>query len=43
MVKKHQWKIPGSIELEYDIPQGSDAVKEVRKCLEYCRRALTSS
>ena len=42
-VKKNQWKIPGSIELEYDIPQGSDAVKEVRKCVDYCRSALTSS
>jgi sugar phosphate isomerase/epimerase len=42
MVSKNRWKIPGSIELEYDIPEGSDAVKEVRKCVEYCRAALTS-
>lgn len=42
MVGKNKWKIPGSIELEYDIPEGSDAVKEVRKCVEYCRAALTS-
>jgi hypothetical protein len=35
--------MPASIELEYDIPKGSDAVKEVRKCVEYCRRALASS
>jgi hypothetical protein len=34
---------PASIELEYDIPEGSDAVKEVRKCVEYCRRALTAT
>jgi hypothetical protein len=26
--------------LEYQIPQGSDAVKEVQKCLEYARKAL---
>jgi len=42
LVSKNRWKIPGSIELEYDIPEGSDAVKEVRKCVEYCRAALTS-
>jgi sugar phosphate isomerase/epimerase len=39
-VKKNKWRIPATIELEYQIPQGSDAVKEVRKCLEYCRAAL---
>jgi sugar phosphate isomerase/epimerase len=43
MVSKNKWKIPASIELEYDIPQGSDAVQEVRKCVEYCRRALTGA
>jgi len=43
LVSKNKWKIPGSIELEYDIPQGSDAVQEVRKCVEYCRRALTGA
>jgi len=42
MVKKNKWKVPGSIELEYDIPEGSDAVKETRKCVEYCRSALTA-
>ncbi len=42
LVKRNQWKIPASIELEYDIPEGSDAVTETRKCLEYCRTALTA-
>ena len=41
MVSKNRWKIPASIELEYEIPEGSDAVKETRKCVEYCRAALT--
>jgi sugar phosphate isomerase/epimerase len=40
LMKKNQWKFPASIELEYPIPQGSDAVQEVRKCVEYCRQAL---
>jgi sugar phosphate isomerase/epimerase len=42
MVKKNKWDLPASIELEYAIPEGSDAVKETRKCLEYCRSALTA-
>ena len=42
LVRKNKWKIPASIELEYDIPEGSDAVKETRKCVEYCRAALTA-
>ncbi len=40
LVKKNQWPIPATIELEYEIPEGSDAVKEVAKCLAYCRAAL---
>jgi sugar phosphate isomerase/epimerase len=40
LVKKNKWKIPATIELEYNIPEGSDAVKEVRNCVEYCRRVL---
>ena len=39
-VAKNKWTMPGSIELEYEVPEGSDAVKEVAKCLEFCRRAL---
>ena len=30
-----------TIELEYPVPEGSDAVQEIKKCLEYCRRALS--
>jgi sugar phosphate isomerase/epimerase len=43
MVSKNTWKIPASIELEYDVPEGSDAVKEVRKCVDYCRAVLTGT
>jgi hypothetical protein len=32
--------MPASIELEYDVPEGSDAVKEVAKCLQFCKDAL---
>ena len=40
LMRDEKYSFPGSIELEYDIPEGSDAVKEVQKCLEYCRKAL---
>ncbi len=42
LVKKNTWKIPASIELEYNVPEDSDPVQEVRKCVEFCRRALTT-
>jgi sugar phosphate isomerase/epimerase len=40
LVRRNRWTFPASIELEYNVPEGSDAVKEVRKCVEYCRAAL---
>lgn len=40
LVQKNKWPITCDIELEYSIPDGSDAVKEVVKCVEYCRLAL---
>ena len=40
LVEKNKWKFPASIELEYQIPEGSDAVKEVKKCVQYCKDAL---
>ena len=41
LVQKKKYPIECDIELEYTVPEGSDAVKEVAKCLEYCRTALT--
>jgi sugar phosphate isomerase/epimerase len=37
LLKKNQWKIPANIEYEYD---GGDTVTEVRRCYEYCKKAL---
>lgn len=42
LLKDKKYKIPATIELEYDIPAGSDAVKETKKCLDYARAALTA-
>ncbi len=40
LMKKNKYSFPASIELEYDIPEGSDAVKEVAKCVAYANAAL---
>lgn len=40
LMRDQQYSFPATIELEYNIPEGSDAVKEVAKCLDYCRSAL---
>ena len=40
LIQKEKWPIYCDIELEYEIPEGSDAVKETIKCVEFCRRAL---
>ena len=40
LMRDQKYSFPGTVELEYEVPEGSDAVKEVSKCLEYCRKAL---
>jgi sugar phosphate isomerase/epimerase len=39
-MKRHQLTFPADIELEYKVPQDSDAVKEVTKCVKFCEQAL---
>ena len=40
LVKREKWTFPCDIELEYKIPQGSDAVAEVTKCVQFCKESL---
>ncbi len=40
LMRKEKRTFPANIELEYKIPPESGAVKEVAKCVEYCRAAL---
>jgi len=40
LLKEKKYGIPATIELEYDIHAGSDAVKETRKCMEYAKNIL---
>ena len=37
LLKKNGWKIPANIEYAYP---GADTVAEIRKCYEFCKRAL---
>ncbi len=40
LLQAEKYKFPATIELEYDIPEGSDAVQEVARCLEFAREKL---
>ena len=40
LMRQEKYKFPASIELEYQIPEGSDAVVETSKCVQFCKNAL---
>jgi sugar phosphate isomerase/epimerase len=40
LMRAQKYKFPASIELEYQIPEGSDAVVETSKCVQFCKNAL---
>ena len=40
LMKRQKWTFPADIELEYKIPDGSDAVAEVTRCVQFCRESL---
>jgi len=40
LMKKNKWTFPASIELESPIPPDSDAVKEVKKSVDFCKAVL---
>ena len=40
LMRKNKWTFPADIELEYPVPQGSTAVAEVTKCVQFCKNAL---
>ncbi len=39
-IRDNKWKIQGTIEFEYKVPAGSDRMTEIRRALDYCRKAL---
>ena len=40
LLKKERWPINVDVEMEYQIPEGSDAAKEVTRSIEYMRNIL---
>jgi sugar phosphate isomerase/epimerase len=40
LMKKNKYTFPANIELEYQIPQGSDSPAEVAKCYEFIRKCF---
>ena len=40
VIRDNKWKMQATIEFEYDVPQGSDRMAEMAKCLKYCKDAL---
>ena len=40
LMRDENYKFMATIELEYPIPEGSDAVKEVQNCIDFCKEAL---
>src|SRR3984957_19265293 len=40
LMKKNHWKFQATIEFEYPVPQGSDLLTEMGKCVAYCKKAL---
>lgn len=40
LMKTQRWTFPATVELEYPIPEGSDAVTETRRCVDYCAASL---
>jgi sugar phosphate isomerase/epimerase len=40
LMKKEKYTFMADIELEYPIPEGSNAVTEVGKCIDFCKEAL---
>ncbi len=41
LMREQKYTFPASVELEYQIPAGSNSVAEVKKCLDFCRNALS--
>jgi sugar phosphate isomerase/epimerase len=40
LMKKEKYPFQGTIEFEYPVPEGSTVMKEIARCVDYCREAL---
>jgi len=41
MMQKRKYPFQGTIEFEYKVPEGSDVMTEIAKCVQYCKEALS--
>jgi sugar phosphate isomerase/epimerase len=41
LIRDNHWNIQATIEFEYPVPAGSDRMTEIKKCVEFCRTALS--
>ena len=39
-IRDNKWNIQATIEFEYAVPQGSDRMAEMKKCVEFCKQCL---
>jgi hypothetical protein len=42
LMRDNKWPFQATIEFEYPVPEGSDRMTELAKCLAYCRESLLS-
>ena len=40
LMQKRKWTFQGTIEFEYKVPEGSDVMTEIAKCVDYCKKCL---
>ncbi len=40
LMKREKYPFMATIEFEYKVPEGSDVLREIAKCVEYCRNCL---
>ena len=40
LIRDNKWPIQATIEFEYKVPADSDRMKEIARCIKYCRDAL---
>ena len=41
LMRDNKYTFPATVELEYEIPAGSNSVQEVKRCIEYAKNALS--
>ena len=41
-MSNNKYKFPVTVELEYKVPSDSNPVAEVKRCVDYCKNALST-